>query len=125
MNEFVNDTSSVDQNLTPIPNIISDTIQNVNYDKYVELKSNEDGKKIIIQPEGDVNTINIIENPANYGIDLKKAFSILEKDGKKIGVSVLYRVYDKNILEEVKNIVKKSYWNFFPIRVASLIIVSE
>ena len=125
MNEFVKDTSSVDQNLTPIPNIISDTIQNVNYDKYVELKSNEDGKKIIIQQEGDVNTINIIENPANYGIDLKKAFSILEKDGKKIGVSVLYRVDDKNILEEIKNIVKKSYWNFFPIRVASLIIVSE
>ena len=125
MNEFVNDTSSVDQNLTPIPNIISDTIQNVNYDKYVELKSNEDGKKIIIQPEGDVNTINIIENPANYGIDLKKAFSILEKDGKKIGASVLYRVNDKNILEEIKNIVRKSYWNFFPIAVASLIIESE
>lgn len=101
MNEFVKDTSSVDQNLT--------TIQNVDYDKYVELKSNEDGKKIIIQPEGDVNTINIIENPANYGIDLKKAFSILEKDGKKIGASVLYRVNDKNILEEIKNIVRKFY----------------
>lgn len=125
MNEFVKDTSSVDLNLTTIPNITSDTIQNVNYDKYVELKSNEDGKKIIIQPEGDVNTINIIENPANYGIDLKKAFSILEKDGKKIGASVLYRVNDKNILEEIKNIVKKSYWNFFPIAVASLIIESE
>ena len=109
MNEFVKDTSSVDQNLTTIPNITSDTIQNVNYDKYVKLKSNEDGKKIIIQPEGDVNTINIIENPANYGIDLKKAFLILEKDGKKIGASVLYRVNDKNILEEIKNIVRKSY----------------
>ena len=109
MNEFVKDTSSVDQNLTTIPNITSDTIQNVNYEKYVDLKSNEDGKKIIIQPEGDVNTINIIENPANYGIDLKKAFSILEKDGKKIGASVLYRVNDKNILEEIKNIVRKSY----------------
>jgi len=99
------ETSIVDQNLTTISN----TIQNVNYEKYVELKSHEDGKKIIIQPEGDVDTINVLENPTDHGIDLKKAFLVLEKDGKKIGASILYRFDDKNTLEEIKSTLRKFY----------------
>lgn len=114
MSEFGMEASNIDQNLTTIPNMTSNTIQNVSYDKYVELKSNENGKKIIIQPEGDVNTINIIENPANYGIDLKKAFSILEKDGKKIGASVLYRFDDMNTIKEIKNMERKFLLKFSP-----------
>ena len=102
MSEFVMESSIVDQNLTTISN----TILDVDYEKYVKLKGSEDGKNIIIQPEGDVDTIYMLENPSDYGMDLKTAFSFLKEDGKKIGISILCRFEDKKTLEEIKNSFK-------------------
>ena len=62
--------------------------------------------RVIIQPKGDVDTVNVLTSPELYGLDLRKAFSILEKDGKKIGLSVLCCLDNKEILDEVRNSLK-------------------
>ena len=89
---------------------ISNTILNVGFDEYIKQKSRDNGKKVIVQPEGDVDTINILGNPSNYEMTLKEAFSFLKKDGKKIGVSVLYRFDNRHdtiqkIEKKLKNII--------------------
>ena len=105
MSEFVMKPSIFDQKST----VVLNTSFNVNYEKYMEVKKYEDGRKITIQPKGDVDTINILANPEAYGMNMKEAFAILERDGKKIGISILCCSDEKNIIEEIKNSLKNFY----------------
>ena len=87
---------------------ITNTIPNVDYNEYIKQKTIADGKNIIVQPEGNVDTINILDDPSQYKVTLKQAFSALKKDRKKIGMSILYRFNNKDHkIEEIKNILRE------------------
>lgn len=90
---------------------ISKTEPVIDYFQYKKLtqkilKSNPDA---IIQPAGDLDVINILEDPSQYNLDFKKAFSLLKKNNKKIGISVLFRFDNENhTLKNIKQILDKT-----------------
>ena len=67
--------------------------ERVDYKQYLRLKKLVDKLKLdaIIRPEGDLDTINLLDHPEQYHITLKKAFTALEGKGKDIGCSITFR----------------------------------
>ena len=45
---------------------------------------------VLMQPEGNLDIINIVSNPRQYKITLKEAFKIFEKNGHKVGCSLVF-----------------------------------
>ena len=68
-----------------------------NYIQYEKLKKhvlviNPDA---IIQPQGDLDVVNVLEDPSQYNLDFKKAFLLLQKAKKKIGLTVIFKFDSK------------------------------
>lgn len=65
----------------------------VNYNQYVRLRRLVNKLKMdaYLLPEGDLDTINLLDHPRQYKITLKGAFEALEKGGKEIGYSITFR----------------------------------
>jgi len=82
-------------------------LSNVDYSTYerantlaTQLKKKLD---VIVRSEGDLDTINILKEPERYKLDIKKAFSLLKKGGKKMGLSIIVRFDNiQNNLDEIK-----------------------
>jgi len=61
---------------------------------------------VIVRPEGDLDTINILKDPKYYKLDRKKAINLLRKAGKKVGASVTVRFNGKkNTLKEIETLL--------------------
>lgn len=89
---------------------VSNTNPVTDYTQYEKLK----GKMLkldpnaIIQPAGDIDSINILEDPSQYDLDFKKAFSLLKKADKKIAMSVLLKFDNENhALTSIEQIINK------------------
>lgn len=67
--------------------------EKVNYTKFMKIKRLTKGLKTnaIARPEGDLDTINLLDHPERYDITLKGAFILLEGAGKRIGCSITFR----------------------------------
>ena len=50
----------------------------------------------IIQPHGDLDVANILEDPSQYNLDFKEAFLLLQKAKKKIGVTMIFKFNNKD-----------------------------
>ena len=88
--------------------IVYKTTPVTNYALYEKIKQDALRSNAIIQPAGDVDVINILEDPSQYDLDFKNAFSLLKKNGKEIGISVLFKFNNENhILANVKQAVEK------------------
>ncbi len=77
---------------------------NVDYNHYMKLKKLVDNAKysITLRPDGDLDTINILDNPKKYDLDIKKAFTLLKKAKKKIGASLVMKLDNqKNFSNEI------------------------
>jgi len=73
-------------------------------EKARELKGKFD---IITRPEGDLDTIKILKDPKFHKMDMKKAFSLLKKSKKKIGLSITIRFNNKkNSLNEIRSAIE-------------------
>ena len=77
---------------------IFDTTPVTSYDEYEKLKQhalalNSDS---IIQPKGDLDVVNVLEDPSQYDLNFKKAFSLLVKAKKKIGLTAIFKFDNKN-----------------------------
>lgn len=58
---------------------------------------------VVIRPEGDLDTINVLKDPGRYRLTMEKAFNLLKESGKEIGVLVTCRFDSKNnTVEEIK-----------------------
>ncbi|HEX9845860.1 MAG TPA: hypothetical protein VGA92_05285 [Candidatus Nitrosotenuis sp.] len=81
-------------------------LNNVSYGSYKKISrlGAQLGKfNVIIRPQGDLDTINLLKDSGHYKLDGKKAFEVLKKAGKKIGVSVVLRFNNKqNEIEDVR-----------------------
>ncbi|MGH7884474.1 MAG: hypothetical protein ACRENO_02120, partial [Thermodesulfobacteriota bacterium] len=85
---------------------LSMTKPNVDFEQYMQLKNKF--SSAIIQPKGDLDTINILENPSQYNLGIKDAFSLLKKDGKKIGLSVIFKFENtENLLKQIQEIIQE------------------
>lgn len=65
----------------------------VNYNQYVRLRRlvNKLKMDVILRPDGDLDTINLLSSPRQYKITLKEAFEALEENGRAIGYSITFR----------------------------------
>ncbi len=65
----------------------------VNYNQYVRLRRlvNKLKMDVILRPEGDLDTINLLSDPRQYKITRKEAFDALEKNERAIGYSITFR----------------------------------
>ena len=65
----------------------------VNYNQYKRLIRlvNKLKMDVILRPEGDLDTINLLSSPRQYKITLKEAFEALEKNERAIGYSITFR----------------------------------
>lgn len=59
---------------------------------------------VLIKPDGDLDTINILQDPEYYRLTREKAFKLLTESGKRIGVLAMCRFDSKNnTVDEIKN----------------------
>ena len=89
---------------------ISNTKPITDYSQYENLKQKIRGfdPNAIIQPAGDLDTINILEDPSQYNLDFKKAFLLLKKADKKIAISVLIKFDNEDhTLKSIKQTLNK------------------
>lgn len=65
---------------------------NIDYTKYVKIRRMVKRMKcgVLMLPEGDLDTINLIGNPKQYKITLKEAFDALKRDDRQIGCSLTF-----------------------------------
>ena len=65
----------------------------VNYNQYVRLRRlvNKLKMDVILRPEGDLDTINLLDHPRQYKITRKEAFKALEENDRAIGYSITFR----------------------------------
>lgn len=88
---------------------IRNLFPNVDYNHYMKLKQLADDSKysIILRPDGDLDTINILDTPEKYDLDIKKAFSLLKKAKKKISASLVMKLNNqKNFSNEIDLAIK-------------------
>ena len=81
------------------------------YSQYEKLtqKIQKSNPGAILQPAGDLDVINLLEDPSQYNLDFKKTFSLLKKNNKKIGISVLFKFDNENhTLTNIKQIIDKT-----------------
>jgi hypothetical protein len=81
---------------------------NLDFKKYsnilTEVKNTKKELDVIARPYGDLDTINVMKDPKHYHLTEKKAFDLLKKSGKKIGMQVTIRFNNKkNTLDEIQN----------------------
>ena len=50
----------------------------------------------IIQPHGDLDVANILEDTSQYNLDFKEAFLLLQKAKKKISVTMIFKFNNKD-----------------------------
>ncbi len=63
---------------------------------------------VISLPEGDLDTINLLEDPKRYKLTEKKAIEKLRKIGKKVGVSMTVRFNSKkDTLDQIALALKR------------------
>lgn len=62
-----------------------------------------------IEPEGDLDTINVFKNPQRYGLkDQAEAVEALHETSKKLDFSITVRLNSKtNTVEEIKEVLKE------------------
>jgi len=65
---------------------------NIDYTKYVKIRRmvKKMNCGVLMNPEGDLDTINLIGNPRRYKITLKEAFEVLKANNKQIGCSLTF-----------------------------------
>jgi len=83
---------------------ISTKLSNTDYDTYDHITklAKKSNFKMNIRPEGDLDTINVLKDPAYYKLNTKKAFELLQKAKKKLGLSITISFNNKNnTIEEV------------------------
>ena len=86
---------------------VSKKIMNVSHDMYdnisswaIHLKKKFDA---IVRTEGDLDAITVLKDPKHYKLTRENAFELLEKSGKKIGISVTCRFdSNSNTVEEIQ-----------------------
>lgn len=88
--------------------IVSKKLTSVNYNTYDNISSLASKLKkkfdVIVRPEGDLDAINVLKEPKRYKLTKEKAFKLLEKSGKKVGMSITCRFDSKkNNVDEIKN----------------------
>jgi hypothetical protein len=96
--------------IQPAHVIVSKKLTSINHNKYdnilslaSKLKKNFD---VVVRPEGDLDAINVLKEPKRYKLTKEKAFTLLEKAGKKVGTSITCRFDSKkNNIEEIKNAI--------------------
>lgn len=96
--------------IQPAHVIVSKKLTSVNYNTYDNISSLASKLKkkfdVIVRPEGDLDAINVLKEPKHYKLTKEKAFKLLEKSGKKVGVSITCRFDSKkNNIEEIKNFI--------------------
>ena len=63
---------------------------------------------VITMPEGDLDTVNLLNDPKRYKLTEKKAIEALQKAGKKVGISITMRFNSKkNTLDQIKSALGK------------------
>ena len=85
---------------------------NLDYDGYEDVlaKVEQLHKKfdVIVRPEGDLDTINLLKDPKRYHLNRKKAIQILKESGRKIGASVNVRFNNKkHTLKDIESALTK------------------
>ncbi len=65
---------------------------NLTHNKYLKIKRLVRQLKcgVIIQPEGNLDTINLVSHPRQYNITLKEAFDICKKNNLPVGCSLTF-----------------------------------
>jgi len=103
-------TENILEELPPAYVTASFKLSNLDYDGYstVSRYAKHLQKKfdVIVRPEGDLDTINLIKDPEYYKLNRKKAINLLRKSGKKVGASITVRFNSKkNNLDEIKTVL--------------------
>jgi len=103
-------TENILEELSPAYVTASFKWSNLDYDGYstVSTYAKQLQKKfdVIVRPEGDLDTINLIKDPEYYKLNRKKAIKLLRKSGKKVGASITIRFNSKkNTLDEIKTVL--------------------
>ncbi|MBI5146713.1 MAG: hypothetical protein HZA84_05785, partial [Thaumarchaeota archaeon] len=111
-NILLNYTKNVVEQLSPAYVVLTTVWKDLNYDQYHnatdKMREFRNTFDVVIRPEGDLDTINILNNPARYKIDTKKAFRLLQNKKKKIGISLTLRFNNtKNTTEEITSAIKE------------------
>lgn len=65
---------------------------NVTYNNWVKIRRliKKLNCGVLMQPEGNLDTINLISHPRQYHTTLKEAFRVLTKNGNQIGCSLVF-----------------------------------
>jgi len=84
------------------------SFQNINYERYTKLQETFTDFDVIIGIDGDLDTINILNNPEQYDLKLKEAFSFIIKKNKKIGATVAIKLNNQqNTIEYLRTSIER------------------
>lgn len=76
----------------PLTDNMKMNINNINYNTWIKIRKliKKLNIGVIMMPEGDLDTINLLSHPRQYKLTLKEAFKKLEEHGKTIGCSLSF-----------------------------------
>lgn len=105
-NIILNYTKNIVEQISPAYVVLTATWKDLDYGEYVgftnKVKKLGSTFDVVIRPEGDVDTINVLSNPSRYNMNVTKAFKLLKNKDKKIGLSVTLRFNNaKNTIKEI------------------------
>ncbi len=101
-------TRSLRDKMAPAYVTVSRKFQKLNHMSYKKLAGEAaDGLRkkfdVIIRPEGNLDTINLLKEPEWYKLNLDNALGLLERSDKELGLSIVVRFDNvKNGLDKVK-----------------------
>ncbi len=88
-------TQSLRDKMAPGYVTVSRKFQNLDPDKHSQVTSLATKLRrkfdVLIRPEGDLDTVNLLKEPERYHLDGQKAFELLQKAGKEVGLSISLR----------------------------------